>query len=84
MASCCGKLLIVVAGCCGWLLWLVAVAGCCGWLLWLVAVAGFCCFIFVIRLNKYLTVLKYALNNICNTIMSGKGTSSSVDPLRRV
>ena len=30
----------------------------------------------------YLIVLKCALNNICNTVMSGQGPSSSVGPLR--
>ena len=63
-------------------MWLVVVSGC-GWLL-LVAVAGGCCFIFVIRQSIYLMVLKCALNNICNTVVSGQGPSSSGGPLRRV
>ena len=38
-----GWMLVVVAGCCCWLLLLVAVAGCCCWLLLLVAAACCCC-----------------------------------------
>ena len=34
---------LVVVGCCGWLLCLVVVVvGCCAWLFWLVAVVGCC------------------------------------------
>ena len=34
--------------------------------------------------NFFLMVLKYALNNVCNTVMSGLGTSSSGGPLRSI
>ena len=52
------------------------------WLL--VAVANCCLFIFVIRQNDMLMILKCALNNICNTVMSEQGPSSSGGPLRSV
>ena len=64
-------LLVAVAGCC-YFLWLVVVS-CCGWLL---------LFYFCDKdKTVYLMVLKCALNNICNTVMSGQGPSSSGGPL---
>ena len=39
--------------------------------------AGCCCFIVVIRQNNIFNGVKMTLNNICNTVMSGQGPSSS-------
>ena len=43
--------------------------------------AGCSCFIFVIRQNNIFNDVKMCLNNICNTVMSGQGSSSSGGPL---
>ena len=49
-AGCCCWLLLLVAAvdCCCWLLSLIAAAGCCCWLLLLIVAAGCCCWLLVL------------------------------------
>ena len=61
----------VVAGCCGWLLWLVAVAGCCGWML-LFAVAGCCYLLWLVVCCGWMLLFAVACCQLSASLTFGK------------